>query len=656
MNRRIALVLLVCTTASVARLAEAQLWQQNDQIFNPSGVPSLLFSQPRFADLDGDGDYDLILGSSESRLLYYQNTGTPTSPAFSPGPDIFAPVELLDAEVGAGVDLDADGDLDLITGGYNGLVFFENTGTPAAPAFTRHADFFADLQAGTFPVPTLADLDDDQDPDMLVGISESGVLKFYPNSGTPNAAAFAEAQSQDWFDVGLYAYPWFVDLDGDLDTDLTAGRDAHGFVHYRNEGDPGAWNWVPDATIFAGLGQATYWNSPCLVDLSGDGRVDLLFGTSAGPLQYYLNGGPPQAPVWTANTTLFGGVIDVGGASSPFFFDFDLDGDLDMVSGTQLGDIKYYRNVGTPEAPAWLADPAYFASIDHSIYAAIALGCLDGDALPDAVAGDLSGNLFFHRNTGSGFEYDSSVFSGINVGGWSVPRLVDMDGDDDLDLVVGNEAGRLRYFQNVGIGTMAWQEITGFFGTIDVGSNCSMTLGDYDLDGDIDLLTGDIGHELQYFRRTGGAWQEDPAIVAGLVVGQNAAPAFGDLDGDGDLDLAVGNYSGTFNYFRNDNAVTVVPEDAPAAPPELSLRAAPNPFADATTVRFALPTAGPVDLSIYDVSGRRIARLAEGYHGAGEHVATWRRDTGAPRLAGGVYYCRLHSDGATRTVLLTIAR
>src|SRR5512137_2334532 len=78
--------------------APAQDWHQNDQIFNPSGIPSLFFSQPRLADLDGDGDFDLILGSSEHTLLYYQNTGTSTNPAFSAGPDVFAPVGELDAE------------------------------------------------------------------------------------------------------------------------------------------------------------------------------------------------------------------------------------------------------------------------------------------------------------------------------------------------------------------------------------------------------------------------------------------------------------------------------------------------------------------------------------------------------------------------------
>ncbi len=648
------LILLLGLTASPA---PAQDWEQNDQIFNPSGIPSLTFSQPRFADLDGDGDFDLMLGSSELTLRYYQNTGTPTNPAFSAGPDIFAPVGELDAEVGVGIDLDDDTDLDLVTGGFHGLKLFENTGDATSPVFVEAVGFFSGLTTGSNPVPAFADLDDDGDYDLIVGLSESGVLKHYPNTGTPAAAVFAESQAAAWFDIGLYAYPWFVDLDNDLDLDLASGRDVHDFVYYRNDGTPAAWSWTADATVLEGLGGSTYWNSPCLVDLNGNGLADLIFGTSAGPLQYYTNGGPPADPLWTVNTSLFGGVLDVGGASSPFFFDFDLDGDLDLVSGSQLGDIKYYENVGTAAAPAWHAAHSYFAAIDHSIYSAIALGELDGDELPDAVVGDLSGNLFFHHNNGSGFIYDASVFAGINLGGWSVPRLVDMDGDGDLDLVAGKEDGRLRFFRNVGVGSMAWSEVIGFFGTLDVGSNCSPTLGDYDHDGDLDLLTGDLSHELQYYRHVGANWQEDPSVVAGLTAGQNAAPAFGDLDGDGDLDLAVGNYSGTFNYFENTGPLTSVPEVGAWTAGPIRLQAHPNPFQSRVTLTFSLPEPASVELSIFDATGRRVRQLLQSTEAAGPHVIDWTgSDAGGSGLTNGVYFCRLKAGSASRTIRLTRVR
>jgi len=105
----------------------AQPWQQNDDIFNSSGVPSLPFSQPRFADLDGDGDQDMILGNLNDASVYLENLGTPTNPAFAPGFEIFTGISPLDAEMGVCADLDNDGDLDFAMGNYPGTFnYFEN--------------------------------------------------------------------------------------------------------------------------------------------------------------------------------------------------------------------------------------------------------------------------------------------------------------------------------------------------------------------------------------------------------------------------------------------------------------------------------------------------------------------------------------------------
>ncbi len=459
MNKHIALLLL-----GICMPLWSQPWQQNDAVFNPSGIPSLPFSQPRFADLDADGDFDMLLGSIDDPLRYFENTGSRTLPHFTAGPDLFAAVGGLQAEMGVFYDIDADGDPDLVTGGYLGLFLFENSGDSAGAVFTESAtNPFAELSCGASPVPTLADMDGDGDADLLVGLSEDGRLKYYPNTGDEYNPQFSESNAQFWFDVGLYAYPVFTDPDNDDDVDLLSGRDAHGFKFYKNNGDSGGWQWQDQSDWFAGPGGDTYWNSPAVVDLTGDGKPDLVYGTAAGPLQFYANTGNPSAPQWTAVTSLFGGVIDVGGASSPCFYDWDGDGDLDMLSGSQLGDIKYYRNTGTRTVPAWQPDHSYFSGINHSIYSSVSAADVNGDSLPDLLVGDLSGELYLHLNTGSGFSAAGPLLSGIDLGWTSAAKFTDFDGDRDFDIIAGNEDGNLFYFENTGtVDSAAWREISGF--------------------------------------------------------------------------------------------------------------------------------------------------------------------------------------------------
>ncbi len=97
-----------------------------------------------------------------------------------------------------------------------------------------------------------------------------------------------------------------------------------------------------------------------------------------------------------------------------------------------------------------------------------------------------------------------------------------------------------------------------------------------------------------------------------------------------------------------------VTQVAPTAvgPPDLAanLSAYPNPFNPATNLRFTVPTAGPVQLAIYDVRGHHVRTLLHEEHPAGAGTIRWDGADDAGRaLASGTYYARLVA-GASRSV------
>lgn len=621
----------------VVTIALASDWKLNPVMFNTSGVPSLTFSQPRFADMDADGDMDLILGSSDDKPLYLSNTGTISSPKFSIIDDIFVNISEADAEMAVAHDIDADGDLDLICGGFYGLQLYLNTGNAVSASFTKQVDFFAGLSIGSNPIVDMGDIDADGDLDMVIGFSESGEVRVYTNSGSNTNASFSESAVQTLGDIGLYAYPVFCDPDNDNDLDVLCGKDGYGMVFYENAGSDSIPLWVANNGNFSAMGLTTYFNSPDMVDLDNDGLLDVVYGNYTGPLKFYENAGSSSSPNYTENTSFFGGNIDVGSASTPWIIDFDGDGDLDMLTGISLGDVRLYRNNGTSTTANFVKSSTYNA-LKHSIYPSVSFADVTNNGYKDAIVGDLSGNIYFHSQDESGFKWPKNALTVGNVGSWSTPRFVDMDHDQDFDIVAGNEDGYLTYYENQGTSTQPlWSEITNYFDSLYIGRTCSPAFADLDFDGDYDMLLGTGFHEIRYFENQQGQWVEDTTMVEGLVGGQNASPAFGDIDGDGDQDLILGAYDGTFTYYENMREVVAIQSTDPL-PSSYELRTYPNPFNPTTEISFQLTSPGFVELSIFDLSGKKVKTLTNEYYTAGMYNFHFMA---SQEMGSGIYICRL---------------
>ncbi len=134
-------------------------------------------AQPAFVDLDNDGDYDLMIGDQNGTSRYYTNTGTATACQFSTANSTVNPFGLGDVgfwATPAFADLDNDGDKDLLLGEYYGdLYYFRNTGTAAAPVFTSSALPAGINNSGLSPKPVFRDIDNDGDQDLFVGVDNA---------------------------------------------------------------------------------------------------------------------------------------------------------------------------------------------------------------------------------------------------------------------------------------------------------------------------------------------------------------------------------------------------------------------------------------------------------------------------------------------------
>ncbi len=474
-------------------------------IENPFGLTGVgANATPELADLDGDGDADVLAGNLDGDSLFFENTGTPSVPAFAPpATNAFglAPVGVFRfLSVPALADVDGDGDLDALIGDNTGdAQFFENTGTPTAPAFAPPiTDPFGLTNPGTGSrAPSaLADIDGDGDTDALFGHPD-GSTHFFENTGTPTAPAFAPfAQNAlGLVDVGEFSQPALADLDGDGDLDALIGERDGQTVFLENTGTVLAPTFSSAFVNPFGLVGISLAVKPALADTDGDGDFDCLIGDADGRAHLFSNTGTASAPEFGFLT------LDVFGPAGsteavPALADLDGDGDLDAGVGYQDGSTSFFENIGT--ANTVLFDPTpWFLLADVGDRAAPALVDLDGDGDVDVIVGNDAGGTLFFENTGTptapAFAPAApNPFALTNVGASAVPTFVDLEGDGDLDAFIGNGAGDTLFFENTGTPTAPAfaPAITNPFGLADVGSEAAPALADLDGDGDLDALIG----------------------------------------------------------------------------------------------------------------------------------------------------------------------
>ncbi|MFZ5917183.1 MAG: invasin domain 3-containing protein [Chloroflexota bacterium] len=388
------------------------------------------------ADLDGDGDLDLITGSDSHagyELIAWQNDGTPFQDGWSQ-----QNIGDLSTVYGIAVgDLDNDGDLDIVSGQDSAprLLAWQNDGTPFDGGWTSQS-------LGSPPTRVesvaLGDLDNDDDLDVVTGTgldewvaSTNYRVIAWQNDGTPF--------SDTWNANTVYTVTYSVhsvalgDLDNDGWLDIVAGVNhapALGTANdpappetwhpnyelraYQNDGTPFDTAWPqtnvgrdPEWATFASNHYHGYWGATIfavtIVDLDDDGFLDIASAEHIEAdyqIKVWQNDGTPfdglpaeehwtwrPTAVWIQAPWMNSSVYDITSG------DFNHDGYIDLATASG----EYYETV------IWENDGHPFGTvISDTTWIRNNLGQSTSEGALSITAGDLDGDTYLDLAHGSG--------------------------------------------------------------------------------------------------------------------------------------------------------------------------------------------------------------------------------------------------------------
>jgi hypothetical protein len=598
-----------------------------------------LWGWPLPMDYDRDGDLDLIVSCSDvpcNGLYFFENPGGEAKlPVFRPAvrlgdgisnvaishvddrPHVFSPAHEHAAflkgepstkerlyprhELGAPsgriranqwgmVDYDGDGAVDLVAG----LGFWSDYGWDNAydeqGRWTRgplHGHVFVMRNEGTTAKPAYSD---------PVQVTAGG--KPVDVFGMPS--------------------PNFADFDGDGDLDLLCGDFLDGFTYFQNVGDRAKPEY--DAGRELARDGRTINMHLCMIvvaaiDWDRDGDVDLVVGQEDGRVAFVEHTGQvfEGMPVFE-DPTFFqqeAKHVKFGALATPVGFDWDGDGDEDLVCGNTAGEIGFIENLNGGNPPKWAAPKRLeaegrpiriMAGPNGSIqgpaeakwgYTSISVADWDHDQLPDIIANSIWGKVVWFSNIGTRTAPQLAAAQPIQVhwrgepskpdwNWWdpendelatqwrTTPCVVDWNKDGLNDLVMLDHEGYLALFQRERSGDKLIMlpgkrifrdgrqsesdpvdplHLSG--GDAGRSGRRKLCIVDWDADGKLDLLINSENVNLMQqtsFDDGFHTFEDRGTLSRRRLAGHTTSPTTVDWDGDGRRELLVGAEDGFFYH------------------------------------------------------------------------------------------------------------
>ena len=532
--------LLLLATATRQANAQVQCAEEVDALSHPllseDGPGAFAFFH---ANTDSFVDMAVALRSLNELRVYFNLNGNGTY-----GPGTLVTNQTDNPTAVLAVDVDADGDADLVSASYNDdkVAWYENLDGEG----TFGAQIVITLAADGAIVLVAADLNGDGTIDLASGNNWNARIFWYPNLG----GSFGPHQVVTTSAFGILSLV-AADVDGDGDVDLATTR--FDTVRYYQNIDGNGTFASAHTLALEGVETASGLN---VKDMDGDGYADIVVASSYdqfNDLYLFPNNGSgvfgPRQLIMEEGVS--NGFTDVIAA------DMDNDGDLDLASASRNGrKVAFYENLGSANfgpqrvVATTTNEPSILAAVDVNSDGAIDL------VLTLSNADEM---LWYESGTRSGnFGSQALISSGVFTPFSAFP--VDLDSDGDLDILSGFVGNKVAWYPNTdGAGTFGAEQVIST--TLDGPEG--VIAADFDGDGDNDVAVvgyGGFDPYLVWFENTDGAgtFGDSQLIVSDTTrpdLNLNGLVEILAVDVDHDLDLDLVLISGSFRsmvmWFEN---------------------------------------------------------------------------------------------------------
>jgi hypothetical protein len=266
-------------------------------------------------------------------------------------------------------------------------------------------------------------------------------------------------------------------------------------------------------------------SAPFVGDIDGDGKRDLLVGQfKDGLLWIYRNVGTNRHPRFAKCELLLDGQAEGRVPSgccvgfTPQLVDLDGDGKLDILSGSWPGELYFFRGQGKGRfAPGEILKGKDGKPLKVDNASTVFAADWRGRGVLDLLVGSIQGHVYLVPNEGTARKYAFGKPRKLKVGGQEIrlphgdshPVAADWDGDGKLDLIVGAGDGSVLWYRNIGSakepkldaartlvrpGTLHYAATPG--APPPYGIRAKVCVVDWDGDGKLDLLVGDLSQYL----------------------------------------------------------------------------------------------------------------------------------------------------------------